>query len=81
VSSPSIANWKRISDEQTIGAAERRSALPVELKVIEERAPLDQPVEETRSMARILLRSGAMVEVVASALDPNWLIALNGVAP
>jgi hypothetical protein len=77
VSSQSVVNWKKTSD----GVSAPKSRLPIELKVVEERVLLDKAVEERLSIVRILLRSGAVVEVVASSLDPSWLIALNGGEP
>jgi transposase-like protein len=76
ISSQSIRNWKRAID--VVSTASSARPTPVELKVID--APVQSPAcgNESATPARIMLRSGAIVEVAVQLLDVRWLMALNG---
>ena len=76
VSRQSVMNWSRRTVITVI--ASKVPLTPIELKVVESRPQTHSEREENGATARITLRSGAIVEVLASALDPKWLVALNG---
>ena len=76
VSRQSVVNWIRGTDITVIGS--RVPLTPVELKRVEARPHTPGETAENGPMARITLRSGAIVELCASALDPRWLVVLNG---
>lgn len=76
ISRQSVVNWRRQARSR---GSSNVSLAPVELKVLEG-APPQIGMWESGSTVRILLRSGAMVEVPAALVDPSWLVALNGSA-
>lgn len=68
ISRQAVVNWRRRAEVKPTQPP------PVELKVIETLAEVSVAVP----MARITLRSGAVVELPASVFDMGWLIVLNG---
>lgn len=86
LSRQTIVNWhgkqSGVSRKRHRASGSRKTCPPpVELKIVKSRIEVQVEPEKVQHTVRIVFRGGACMEIPASALSSELVVALNGVTP